>query len=93
MARGREETFVLTKGSKYRLISAQARDKPMETVGVFKGFTSIGPDEALVMELDESHGELSGKIRVVPLHMVLAIDVIEAAEEEEEAREPEKMYG
>lgn len=65
----------------------------METVGIFRGFTSVGPDEALVMELDEDHGEMAGKIRVVPLHMVLAIDVLEVAEEEEEAREPEKMYG
>ncbi len=93
MPRRAGETFVLTKGSRYKLTSAQARDKPMETVGIFKGFTSIGPDEALVMELDESHGEFAGKVRVIPLHMVLAIDVIEAAEEEEEAREPEKMYG
>ncbi len=85
--------FVLTRGSRYRLVSAQARDKPLETVGVFRGFTSIGPDEALVMELDESHGEMAGKTRVIPLHMVLALDVLEAAEEEEEAREPEKMYG
>lgn len=85
--------FVLTRGSRYRLVSAQARDKPLETMGIFRGFTSIGPDEALVMELDESHGEAAGRTRVIPLHMVLALDVLEAVEEEEEAREPEKMYG
>ncbi|MFQ5838676.1 MAG: hypothetical protein ACE5HJ_07820 [Thermoplasmata archaeon] len=89
----KDEGFVLTKGSKYKVVSAATRDKPMETVGTFKGFTSIGPDEALVMELDESHGEASGSVRLVPLHMVLAIDVLEAVEEEEKEREPEKMFG
>ncbi len=88
-----EKTFVLTKGSKYKIISAETRDRPMETVGTFKGFTTIGPDEAFVLELDESHGDLAGKTRIVPLHMVLAIDVIEVVEEEEEASQPEKMFG
>ncbi|MEE9236850.1 MAG: hypothetical protein V3U52_03595 [Thermoplasmata archaeon] len=89
-----DRAFVVTKGSRYRLTSAESREKPMETIGTFKGFTTIGTDDALVMELDESHGDLSGKIRLIPLHMILSIDVIEAADEEEEdTGEPEKMYG
>ncbi len=93
MPRAEDRVFVLTKGSKYRVTSAESREKPMVTLGDFKGYTSVGPDEALVMELDESHGELAGKLRIIPLHMVLAIDVIEAVEEKEAAKEPEKMYG
>lgn len=88
-----ERIFVLTKGSKYRIVSAESREKPMETVGIFKGFTSVGPDEAFVVELDESHGARAGRTRIIPLHMVLAIDVIEVAEEEEETTQPEKMFG
>jgi hypothetical protein len=33
------------------------------------------------MELDESHNEDAGKTRVIPGHMILAIDVLSAAEE------------
>ncbi len=91
MPKDEEKAFVLTKGSKYRVLSVEARDKPMETVGIFKGFTSIGPDEALVLEVESQEG--STGIRLIPLHMILAIDVLEAVEEEEETREPEKMYG
>ncbi len=91
--RDQDRVFALTKGSKYKLISAETRDRPLETVGTFKGFTTVGPDEAFVMELDESHGDLAGKTRIIPLHMVLAIDVIEVAEEEEETSQPEKMFG
>lgn len=93
MAERGEKGLSLTKGSRYRLYSAHSREKPMESVGIYRGFTSIGPDEAVVMELDETHGDMKGLTRVIPLHMVLAIDVLEAVEEEEEKREPEKMYG
>lgn len=88
-----EKTFVLTKGSKYRILSAESREKPLETVGIFKGFTSVGHDEAFVVELDESHGAKAGRTRIIPLHMVLAIDVLEVVEEEEETTQPEKMFG
>jgi hypothetical protein len=91
MPRNKEKGFVLTRGSKYRVLSVESRDRPMETVGTFKGFTSIGPDEALVIELEGQQD--SEALRIIPLHMILAIDVLEAAEEEEETKEPEKMYG
>ena len=44
------------------------------------------------MELDESHKESAGRTRIVPTHMILAIDVIESAEKEEEATKPDAMY-
>lgn len=92
MPKDEEQAFVLTKGSKYRVISAESKEKSMKTVGIFRGYTSIGPDEAIVMELDRPHEGGSSKLRVIPLHMILAIDVLEAVEEEEKEREPEKMY-
>lgn len=93
MTPDRDPPFSLTRGSKYKIISAETRDHPLVTEGTFLGFSSIGPDEAFVLELGESHGEEAGRTRVIPLHMILAIDVIEVAEEEDEVRPPEKMFG
>lgn len=84
----------LTKGSRYRVESMETRDRIKVTKGVFRGFATIGPDEALVMELDDSHQEMKGKLRLIPLHVILAVDVLEQAPGE--APPPEKhgrMYG
>ena len=71
-----KDAFQLTQGSQYVIRSLEARDKPLESRGIFKGYTAIAQDDALCIELDESHGDLKGKYRVIPTHMVLAIDVI-----------------
>ena len=73
----------LTEGSIYKVTSLGAKDVILETEGKFKGFISIGVDETgLLMELNERHGDLSGKIRIVPLHVILLIDVLDAIENE-----------
>jgi hypothetical protein len=69
----------LTEGSEYKITSLGGRDKVLETEGIFKGFMSIGVDEVgLLMELSKKHDKMAGKIRIVPLHVILAIDVLEA---------------
>ena len=69
----------LTEGSKYKIISLGGRTSALETKGIFKGFMSIGVDEiGLLMKLDKNHGTMEGKIRIVPLHAILAIDILEA---------------
>ena len=69
----------LTKGSLYKITSLGSREKLIETEGIFKGFVSIGVDEmGLLMELSKEHGEMEGKIRIIPLHVILLIDVLEA---------------
>ncbi|MCK5547402.1 MAG: hypothetical protein KAI64_00195 [Thermoplasmata archaeon] len=87
----KEDKIVLTPGSKYRIISMEQREKPMITHGIFKGYTSIGNDEAICLELDESHKELKGRLRIIPCGMMLAIDVVEAAKEDKKDQ-PEGMY-
>ena len=73
----------LTEGSIYKVTSLGTKDNVLETEGVFKGFISIGVDETgLLMKLNESHGDLAGKIRIVPLHVILLIDVLDAKENE-----------
>jgi len=69
----------LTEGSEYKIISLGGKDSALETEGVFKGFMSMGVDEVgLLMELGERHDKMAGKIRIIPLHVILAIDVFEA---------------
>jgi hypothetical protein len=75
--------FQLTIGSKYKIRSLESREKPLVSQGTFKGYTAFGHDEAICLELDESHGEGKGRIRVIPSHMVIAIDVLSAAEDKD----------
>ena len=83
----------LTEGSSYKIISLGGRDKVLESEGIFKGFTSIGADEfGLVMELNDKHGEMAGKIRIIPLHAILAIDVFEAKPNQKKDEDKETAH-
>ena len=64
------------------------------TKGVFRGYAAIGPDDAIVIEMDESHTELKGKLRLIPVHVVLSVDVMEhVPEETPKSEKPHTMYG
>ena len=79
----KENKMELTEGSEYKILSLGARDNMLETEGIFKGFISIGVDETgLLMELNHKHGEMAGKTRIVPLHVLLAIDILRIEENE-----------
>ena len=86
----------LTEESRYRIISIGGRDIALETEGVFKGFATLGIDEGgLLMELGKSHGDLQGKTRIVPLHAILAIDILDAKEHDkkEDTKDANHYYG
>lgn len=84
----------LTKGSRYRIESMETRERTKVTKGIFRGYAAIGPDDAIVIELDDSHQELKGKLRLIPVHMVLSVDVMEHVREEApKAEKPHTMYG
>jgi hypothetical protein len=86
----------LTEGSKYRILSVGGKDNVLETEGVFRGFISIGVDEiGLLIELSKNHKEMAGKIRIVPLHVILAIDVFEVKENQtkEQGKETHHYVG
>ena len=87
------DLIVLTKGSRYRITSMETRDKPLISHGTFRGYSAIGPDDGICMELDASHAEMAHKIRIIPCHMIIAIDVVEQAEEKKEKEKPGTMYG
>ncbi|WP_236614100.1 hypothetical protein [Candidatus Aciduliprofundum boonei] len=82
----------LTIGSKCVIYSVASHDSIMKTTGIFRGFVALGEDTSLSIELGEEHGELKGKIRLIPMGSIAAVDVIELAEEEEEEDEGEKIY-
>lgn len=89
----KEENFSLVVGSSYLVRSAESREKPMETHGKLRGFASIGQETAIAVELDESHGDSAGRIRFIPLNVILSIDVVKSVEKQEEKKEqPEGVY-
>lgn len=79
----KEDKVELTEGSVYKITSLGGRDTMLETEGVFKGFINVGVDETgLLMELNHKHGEMAGKLRIVPLHVILLIDLMDVKENE-----------
>ena len=89
-----EEELELTKGSKYIITSLGSRDEPIKSTGVFLGYITIGNGGALCLKLDKSHKGLGGKMRVIPSHMILAIDIVKIArkEDEKEAETTSRSY-
>jgi hypothetical protein len=86
----KEERVDLTLGSKYKIRSLASREAVLETSGTFRGVVSVGTIDGLAMEVAD--GDMKGKVRVIPTHMVLAIDILEAAKKEEEAVEDSDMH-
>lgn len=81
----KDDAIVLTPGSLYRVRSLESREKPLETVGVFKGYAAIAHDTALVLEVELSVGESKERlVRLIPAHMIISIDVLKAEKEEEQ---------
>jgi hypothetical protein len=77
-----------------RIRSAGPDDQAIESVGIFRGLVSIGGDNALAVELESSDRDEQGRVRLVPLSALLAIDILEAAKPEEEKRsEPSQTPG
>lgn len=85
-----EEKVKLTLGSKYHIRSLASREAVLETKGTFKGVVSVGTIDALAISVTE--GDMKGKIRVIPTHMMLSIDILEAVKEEEEAADEAHMH-
>jgi len=83
----KKESIRLSEGSRCVIHSLGDRNAMLESRGLFKGYSTVGGGDALCMELDESHGEMAGKTRLIPSHVVLAVDLVEIAEDEKEEEE------
>ena len=80
----------LTIGSEYRIMSLGGKDHILESEGIFDGYITIGMDEiGLLIRLNEKHNDMNGKIRIIPLHVILAIDVLDAKPDDEKNDEKE----
>lgn len=89
----KKESFHLTKGSLYEILSLGERDSLLKTRGTFEGFASLGiEDIGLCIKMDKKHGKLAGKLRIIPLNVVLAIDVISAAPQKSEEKKDTTEY-
>jgi len=91
----KKEDWKLIEGSRYKIISIGGRDSSLETDGIFKGYATIGIEEAgLVIELYAEREKSEEKLRIVPLHAILAIDVLDVKRHEsrDEEREPSGHY-
>ncbi|HLM70515.1 MAG: hypothetical protein ACHQ0I_04900 [Candidatus Lutacidiplasmatales archaeon] len=78
--------IALTTGSKVTVRSAGTESSAIISTGMFRGLVSISGDNALAIELDGSGGDEKGRIRIVPVPAILAIDILEAAKPDEEKR-------
>lgn len=85
------EAVSLTPGSRYVVTSLGNRDRVMVSKGIFRGYTVVGNVDGVCIELDGSHKGLGGKIRVLPSHMILSIDIIDAVRPKPQA--PEENVG
>jgi len=91
----RKEDWKLIEGSRYKIISIGGRDSSLETEGMFRGYATIGIEEAgLVIELSTEHKDSGEKLRIIPLHAILAIDVLDVKHHKgrDEDKEPSGHY-
>ena len=79
-------------GSKCVVHLATSNEELQKNSGTFCGFVPVGEDTSLCLILDEKHGELSGKIRLIPTNTILAIDIIETGKEEKKKENIEGHY-
>jgi len=81
----------LNPGSRYRIRSLASRDATIETEGTFRGFVNIGTIDAFAMELP-SENDGPGPIRIIPTHVVVAVDILEAAADDADVDEDVSMH-
>ncbi|MFW6040389.1 MAG: hypothetical protein ACOC85_00960 [Thermoplasmatota archaeon] len=83
----------LVRGSKYSVKSLSTRDEILTTKGDFLGYVTLGKTHGIKIRLDDFHGDDKGSIRIIPIHVITMIDVIEEAESEEEDKETSSYFG
>jgi len=79
------EEIKLTPGSRYLVRSVLTREQALETDGVFKGITTIGTSDALVLEVQGKDAH-KGKLRCIPTHMITSLDIVESVKPADEAK-------
>ncbi|MBI0584511.1 MAG: hypothetical protein ISF22_09840 [Methanomassiliicoccus sp.] len=84
---------LITIGSKYSIVSTGNEDRPLVSTGEFRGYAAFANETALVLKLDGDGGQEEGRIRFIPYHAILAIDVIELAPKKvQEQKDDNRVY-
>ena len=52
---------MITIGSRYRIMSTIGDDKPLVSMGEFRGYAAFANETALVLRLDGSNGQEAGR--------------------------------
>ncbi len=71
----------LTVGWRYSVQSQGVGDDAVETLGRFRGYTALGQESALAIEVDE--GEGAGRLRIIPIANVLWMELLEGGDPQE----------
>ncbi|MCD6170812.1 MAG: hypothetical protein J7J36_00090 [Thermoplasmata archaeon] len=87
------EEIELVPGSKYEIYSISSEKDVMITKGIFVGYSYIGKEEGgICIKMDSSHENKKGKIRIIPISMILAIDIIEKKRVMKKKKKEETHY-
>ena len=73
----------LTEGWKYSVIM----DKGPVSDGTFKGYTMLGTESAIIIQMPE------GTVRTIPVASIVYIDLVESGERKrQDEKRPESVY-
>ncbi|MCW6158112.1 MAG: hypothetical protein LVQ63_01325 [Thermoplasmatales archaeon] len=79
----------LTKGSRYKIVSASSTEDNVVSEGMLEGFLSMGEEPAILLNIGDSKNE---KLRIIPVSTILFIDVIEQNEVKENQEKGDVTY-
>ncbi len=79
----------LTKGSRYKIVSASSTEENVISEGILEGFLTMGEEPAILLNIGDGKEE---KFRIVPVTTILYIDVIEQSEEKEKQEKGDLNY-
>lgn len=79
----------LTKGSRYKIVSASSTEENVVSEGILQGFLTMGEEPAVLLNIGEGKKEM---LRIIPVSTILFIDVIEQTEEKEKQEKREVNY-
>ena len=79
----------LTKGSRYKIVSASSTEDNVVSEGVLEGFLSMGEEPAILLNIGDSKNE---KLRIIPVSTILFIDVLEQNEVKEKREKGDVTY-
>jgi hypothetical protein len=85
----KNEEFEFTEGSKYKIYSISSKEKLMETLGTFKGYVNIGEETGFLIEIRENRKKT---MRIIPLQMIVAIDIITTKDKKNDKTTKENTY-